>query len=134
MDSPSPVSKTPLRATIRKIELPWFILAALLLSTLVTAYQNSRQLRADTQARFQEITQDEQRAILRKLGDFEDLMHGAAALVVALPNLKQATWDTFFDSRMPKPDSYVGLVALQYVPVKPVASTVRTKQRRAVAR
>ena len=123
MDSPSPVSTTPLRATIRKIELPWFILAALLLSTLVTAYQNARQLRVDAQARFQEITQDEQRAILRKLGDFEDLMHGAVALVVALPNLKQATWDTFFDSRMPKPYDYIGLVALQYVPVKPVAST-----------
>ena len=120
MDRSRPITVTSLKATLRKIELPWFILAALLLSTLVTAYQNARQLRTDAGIRFQEIAQGEQRAVLRQLRDFEDLMHGAAALVVALPNLKQSTWDAFFDVRMPVPENYVGLVALQFVPASAV--------------
>ena len=120
MDRSRPITVTSLKATLRKIELPWFILAALLLSTLVTAYQNARQLRTDAWIRFQEIAQGERRAVLRQLRDFEDLMHGAAALVVALPNLKQSTWDAFFDVRMPVPENYVGLVALQFVPASAV--------------
>ncbi len=127
MESASLNSSPSLKANKRKIELPWFILAALLLSTLVTAYQNARQVRTDAEIRFQEIVQDERRAILRQLRNFEDLMHGASALMVALPNLKQASWDTFFDARMPEPENYAGLIALQYVPPSP-ASTATAGQ------
>ena len=59
---------------IRKIELPWLILAALLLSTLLAAFQSSRQLRADTDARFAEIARGEQRTFIRHLHDVEKLM------------------------------------------------------------
>ena len=119
MESTGPTSATSLKTTLRKIELPWFILAALLVSTLVTAYQNARQLRADAEIRFQEIVQGEQRAILRQLRDFENVMQGAAAFMVAVPNLKQSNWDAFFDARMPVPDNDAGLVALQYLSASP---------------
>ncbi|MEO8101562.1 MAG: ATP-binding protein [Betaproteobacteria bacterium] len=122
MDSAPLNNPNTLKAALRKIELPWFILAALLLSTLVTAYQNARQLHADAETRFQEIVQSDQRAIVRQLRDFEDLMHGAAALLVALPNLKQSSWDAFFDARLPAPENYAGLVALQYAPHSPATS------------
>jgi len=127
MDSTSPNPESSLKTTLRKIELPWFILAALLLSTLFTAYQNARQLRADAETRFQEIVQGEQGAILRQLRAFENLMHGTAALTVALPDLKQSTWDTFFDVRMQVPENYIGLVALQYVPASPFSSKAATE-------
>jgi len=109
-------SPTSLKATLRKIELPWFILAALLISTLVTAYQNSRQLRADAEARFTEIGQAESRAISRQLHDFEDLMHGISAMAHALPTLDAMSWNAFFDVRMPAPEDYEGLIAIQFVP------------------
>lgn len=111
-----PKAASSLKTTLRKIELPWFVLAALLISTLFTAYQNAQQVRADAQTRFQELAQGEQAAIVRHLRDFEDLMHGTSALMVALPNLGQSAWDAFFDTWMPVPENYAGLVALQYVP------------------
>jgi PAS domain S-box-containing protein len=128
MDSTASDSPASIRATLRKIELPWFILAALLISTLVTAYQNSRQLRADANARFVEIGQSESRAISRQLHDFEDLMYGIAALSHALPRMDSMSWNAFFDVRMPSPEDYEGLVAIQFLPAfgdKPVPTLTR---------
>ena len=116
MESPAPATSSTFTASLRKIELPWFILAALLVSTFFAAYQNSRQLQADANARFAEISQVESRAIARQIHDFEDLLHGTAALAQALPNLDSAAWNTFFDARMPVPEDYDGLVAIQLAP------------------
>ncbi len=116
-------------ANLRKIELPWLILAALLVSTLVTAYQNSRQLRADATARFNEISQSESRAIARQLHDFEDLMYGISALSHALPNLDAMAWNAFFDIRMPAPEDYEGLVAVQFIPTAPAPPLTRLLKR-----
>ncbi|MEP7155001.1 MAG: ATP-binding protein [Betaproteobacteria bacterium] len=121
MDSPATEPPEP-ASRLRKIELPWIILGALLLSTLVAAYQNARQLRAEATDRFNELVQGEQRAISREFRDFEDLMHGASALLVAVPMLTQSTWDAFFDARMPVPENYTGLIALQYVPSTPLTA------------
>jgi PAS domain S-box-containing protein len=118
--SASTSSPTSFRDGLKKIELPWFILAALLVSTLVTAYQNSRQLRVDATARFNDIGQSESRAISRQVHDFEDLMYGISALAHALPTLDSTAWGAFFDVRMPAPEDYEGLVAVQYVPVLPM--------------
>ena len=116
MESPTPAISSTFTASLRKIELPWFILAALLVSTFFAAYQNSRLLQADANARFAEISQVESRAIARQIHDFEDLLHGTAALAQALPNLDSAAWNTFFDARMPVPEDYDGLVAIQLAP------------------
>ena len=45
-------SPTGAPARIRKIELPWLILAALLLSTLLAAFQSSRQFQTANELRF----------------------------------------------------------------------------------
>ena len=100
---------------IRKIELPWLILAALLLSTLLAAFQSSRQLRADTDARFAEIAQGEQRTFIRHLHDVEKLMTSAKAFEIALPNQSQTAWDTFLGANMRDGSTHAGLVALQIV-------------------
>ena len=101
---------------IRKIELPWLILAALLLSTLLAAFQSSRQLRADTDARFEEIAQGEKRTFIRHLHDVEKLMTSAKAFEKALPNQSQSAWDTFLGANMRDGSTHAGLVALQVVP------------------
>ena len=100
----------------RKIELPWLILAALLLSTLLAAFQSSRQLRADADARFEEISQREKRSLLRQLRDVENLLQGAKAFATTLPNLSQATWSTYVGTRMRDSAMYPGVIAIQLIP------------------
>ncbi len=100
-------------ATLRKIELPWFILVALLISTLVTAFQNARQIRIDADARFEEMANAEKRAILRHFRDIEDLMQGTLAFMAALPATQQSDWDTYFDARMRSTERFTGLVGMQ---------------------
>ena len=116
MDSPKPESAAPYRRPWPKIELPWLILGALLLSTLVAAYQNARQLRADAVVRFNEIAAGEARLVTRQMRDIENLMQGTAAHLAAVPKIDRPTWDAYFDARMPAPGQYDGLVALQYLP------------------
>ena len=105
---------------LRKIELPWLILAALLLSTLFAAFQSSRQLRADADTRFAEIAQSEKRALLRQLNDVENLLHSASAFAAVLPATassaaSQGAWDTFVTISIRDGRTYPGLVALQLI-------------------
>ena len=79
----------------RKIELPWLILAALLLSTLLAAFQSSRQLHATNEMRFDQIAQAEKRALIRQFQDVERLLRDALAFEAALPNPSQPAWDTY---------------------------------------
>ena len=113
MNLAKPNAFASILATLRKIELPWFILVALLISTLVTAFQNARQIRADADARFEEMANAEKRAILRQFRDIEDLMQGTLAFMAALPVTRQSDWDTYFDARMRPTERYTGLVAMQ---------------------
>ena len=86
----------------RKIELPWLILAALLLSTLLAAFQSSRQLQAANVVRFDEIAQTEKRALVRQFQDVERLLRDAFAFesgraVMELP----VGWGAFLARRPP---------------------------------
>ena len=123
MDQANPNVFRTILAVVRKIELPWFILAALLMSTLVTAFQNAHQIRTDAETRFQDIAQSEKRAILRQLRDIEDLMQGTLALMATMHGAQQLDWDTYFSARIPGPDKFGGLVALQYAPLTTSAKT-----------
>ena len=108
---------TASRATSRigKIELPWLILAALLISTLLAAFQSSRQLRADADMRFAEIAQAEKRTLIRQLRDIESLLHGAKALQKAQPDLRQSAWDTYLATSMRDGTTHPGVVSVQFV-------------------
>ena len=117
MEKPS-THDTASRATSRigKIELPWLILAALLISTLLAAFQSSRQLRADADMRFAEIAQGEKRTLIRQLRDVDNILQGARAFHKALPNLSQSAWDTYLATRLRDVTSNAGLVAIDFVP------------------
>lgn len=99
----------------RKIELPWLILAALLLSTLLAAFQSSRQLRADADARFAEIALGEQRGLLRQLRDVESLLMGAKAFSLALADTRPLNWDSYAQAIVPAAATHPGVVAIQFV-------------------
>ena len=100
---------------IRKIELPWLILAALLLSTLLAAFQSSLQLRADADARFAEIALGEKRGLIRQLRDVESLLVGAKAFATATAVPNAAAWDKYAAINLVGGDAHPGVVAVQYV-------------------
>ncbi len=117
MDSPDTSPAAPAKGSpLRKIELPWIILGALLLSTLVAAYQNTKQLRAESLARFNEIAAGEARLLTRQFREYENVLQGGVALLTAVPNLDQEGWDRYLAARFAKPEQYAGMVAMQYVP------------------
>ena len=123
--TPDSVNNSSLRS--RKIELPWLILAALLLSTLLAAFQSSRQLRVDTDTRFAEIAQGEKRALIRQLRDVEKLLYSAKAFERAVPTLGQAAWDTYLRGSRPDEDGHPGVIAVQFVPdadLSPVSAPI----------
>ncbi|MCY7388875.1 MAG: PAS domain S-box protein, partial [Burkholderiales bacterium] len=101
---------------IGKIELPWLILAALLISTLLAAFQSSRQLRADADMRFAEIAQVEKRTLIRQLHDIDNILQGARAFHKALPNLTQSAWDTYLATWLQDGTTNSGLIAIDFVP------------------
>ncbi|MCY7386550.1 MAG: PAS domain S-box protein [Burkholderiales bacterium] len=100
---------------IRKIELPWLILVALLLSTLLAAFQSSRQLRADTETRFTEIAQVEKRSLVRRLSDVENLLYSARAFEKVQPNPSQSAWNTYVSADLREGAPYPGVIAIQLV-------------------
>ncbi len=119
MERPQTLTQDPLSSVstlVKKIELPWLILAALLIATLLAAFQSARQLRLDSDARFAEIAQGEKRVLLRQLRDVEGLLYGAKAFATALPSLSQSTWDTYVGTRMQDGGTHAGLVAIQVIP------------------
>ena len=109
-------SASGLSTLVKKIELPWLILAALLIATLLAAFQSARQLRLDNEARFAEIAQGEKRILLRQLRDVENLLYGAKAFATALPGLSQSAWDTYVGTRMQDGGPHAGLVTIQVIP------------------
>ena len=103
-------------ALIGKIELPWLVLAALLLSTLLAAFQSSRQVREDTDARFAEIALGEARNLTHQLRDVESHLHSSRAFATAMPALGQATWDTYAAASLAGSHLRPVVVALALVP------------------
>ena len=101
---------------LRQIELPWLILAAMLLATLLAAFQSSRQLRVDADARFAEIVQAEKRALDRQLRRIESGLTSARAFIAAMPTVDQATWETYVNASFGDRDAYSGLVGVQFIP------------------
>ena len=120
-------SVTSAATLVRKIELPWLILAALLISTLLAAFQSSRQLRADADARFAEIALSEKRSLIRQLRDVESLLLGAKAFATALPGLSQTAWDKYTVGRVRDGGMQPRIVALQLVPDADSPSVFTTK-------
>ena len=95
MDQPLTHDSSGASTRSRKIELPWLILAALLLSTLLAAFQSSRQLQATNVVRFDEIAQTEKRALVRQFQDIERLLRDALAFEAALSKPSQTAWDNY---------------------------------------
>ena len=113
-DSHDAITRDPQPAF--KLDLPWLILAALLLSTLLAAFQSSRQIRADAQLRFTEIAQVEKRVLASHLNEILQVLHGASAVATAVPTLNQATWERYVAARLRERGTRPPIVALLLIP------------------
>lgn len=85
----------------RKIELPWLILAALLISTLFAGYQSWRLQESDASARFREIAEDHAEDVRRALVDIDSHLKSIAAFAATAPALNDATWREFSHAQHP---------------------------------
>jgi PAS domain S-box-containing protein len=110
---PSSDPATPIHPRF-KLEAPWLILAALMLATFVSAYQNYRQSRVAAETRFGEIAYATKLALADDIHRTEDLLRSASALVSAVPEIDQHRWDSFFNARADNYSEYYGLIAVQY--------------------
>ena len=116
----------------KKFELPWLILVALLLSTLLYAWQTSQRQDAERIKRFNEIVEGETRGVARQFRVIEDLLRSVSAMTSAVPDITQATWETYFDARISAQDDVGGLIALQFIstagnPKSAMTSTTLTR-------
>ncbi len=97
----------------RKFELPWLIVAALLVSTVVTAYQSWQQAQVDARKRFAELAATESQALSRQMRAIEDLLAGIRAFTTAVPELSRPAWETYLKVRGPKTEDRAGLAGLR---------------------
>jgi len=108
-----------------RIEAPWLILAALLAATALSAYQSQRQFKIASEQRFAEIASGGRQELFNVLRDNEGILRSAAALVAAVPNVREQHWEDFFDTRMENTGESPALIAMQYIAAgqgKPAAS------------
>ena len=114
MESPQSPAEQQTPPKPRKFELPWLIVAALLLSTIVTAYQSWKQAEVDAQNRFEALAQAEAQALARQYRAVEDLLSGFRALMTAAPEIGRGGWDTYVKVRTPRSAERAGLAGLRW--------------------
>ena len=106
----------PLRRNARfKIEAPWLIMLALLMATLVSAYQSSQRTSAASEARFADIARLSHEAFTGELRDTESLLRSASVMLTAIPELPARHWAYFFAAHRESTQDYRGLSRIEYL-------------------
>jgi PAS domain S-box-containing protein len=114
MENPQTPTDQQTAGKTRKFELPWLIVAALLVSTIATAYQSWQQAQVDARNRFAELAAAESRGLSRQIRAVEDLLGGIRAFTTAAPDLSRTAWETYIQVRAPKTEERAGLAGLRW--------------------
>lgn len=107
-----------------RFELPWLVLAALLLGTLVAAYKSDQRADAAAARRFQEITRAAELSLQHDIQANRDMLESAAAFVSVLPNatIDARTWTNFFKRLSANGENNHSLMRVDYVPHSAMAT------------
>ncbi len=101
-----------------RVELPWLVLLALLIGTLVAAYKSDQ--RADTAAteRFQEIARTAEMSVQHDLQTTKDMLQSTAAFIAVLPGATVGAreWTNFLQQHNANRNGNHGLIRVDYVP------------------
>lgn len=102
-----------------KLEAPWIILIALLLSTFIASYQSYQRAKVEAQMRYAESARAAQLNFVVALQRSVDLMESATALVAAVPKIEWSQLNGFFNAQTDASHQYYGLVRTVYKSVDP---------------
>ncbi len=116
--NPNPLPSRSPRSRL-KLEAPWIILIALLLSTLVASYQSYQRAKVEAQSRYTESARAAQLNFVAALQSSVDLVEGATALVTAVPKIESSQLNVFFNAHSDANHEYQGLVRTIYSSVDP---------------
>ncbi|MBL8512572.1 MAG: PAS domain S-box protein, partial [Betaproteobacteria bacterium] len=131
MDTPHPVPdpksaalskeapKDPAAARAGKIELPWLVLGALLVSTLFGGWQAARQQAAEADQRFAELAADTHTSLERRIESIRLAVSSVAAFGGAQPRTDSAAWQQFIGNLGLNSERLTGLVAVRQPTANP---------------
>jgi PAS domain S-box-containing protein len=127
-DAPAAATSVTVSARAR-FELPWLVLLALLIGTLVAAYKSDQRADAAASRRFQEITRAAESSLRSDIQANRNTLESAAAFVAVLSNtaIDQRAWANFFKRSTANADHAHGLLRMDYVPSTASASSGATR-------
>jgi PAS domain S-box-containing protein len=96
-----------------KIELPWLVLAALLISTVIGGWQAARQQAAEAEQRFAEMAAEEREGLAQRLEAIRMAAASVAAFSASQSKADAAAWRQFVERLRIEPAAFPGLVALR---------------------
>ncbi|MEI6737966.1 MAG: PAS domain-containing protein, partial [Pseudomonadota bacterium] len=97
-----------------RVEAPWIILVALLLATILAAYQSNERSKKDAQARFEDMANHAGKEVFDEIRHIEDAIALAGAVISSSPRIDNVRWNNYLDARKNKAAPVVGLVRLEY--------------------
>jgi PAS domain S-box-containing protein len=100
-----------------RFELPWLVLLALLIGTVVAAYKSEQRADAAASKRFQEISRAAQVSLQHELQTTKDLLESTAAFVSALPNASMDArgWSNLFKGHAANGNDRSSLIRIDYL-------------------
>jgi PAS domain S-box-containing protein len=107
-----------------RIEMPLWILAALLIATFVGGFQSQRRAESAAEQRFQALAQTAKASLNREIRHTRGQLESVAALVTAAPELDAVVWRNLFDTRAANQADLQGLARVDYL--SDVAPAVQT--------
>jgi len=97
-----------------RIEAPWLVLGALLLSTCVASLQSYRQVNKEAQSRFETLAETAKKELSTQFRQIDDALSTAGAVVAASPQIDNARWNKYLDSRDKRATPVTGLARIEY--------------------
>ena len=97
-----------------RIEAPWLVLAALLLSTFVASLQSYRQVNKEAESRFESLAESAKSELATQFRQIDDALSTAGAVVAASPQIDNDRWNRYLDARDKRSLPVTGLARIEY--------------------
>ncbi|MCA2997665.1 MAG: response regulator [Rhodocyclaceae bacterium] len=99
---------------IPRVEAPWLVLGALLLSTIVASVQSYRQVGQESQDRFSALAARAKSEIATQFRQTDDALATAGAIIAASPQIDNARWNKYLDAHEKRSSTIPGLARMEY--------------------
>lgn len=109
--------------TIPRVEAPWLVLGALLLSTVVASVQSYRQVSQESQIRFDALAERAKSEIATQFRQTDDALATAGAIIAASPQIDNVRWNKYLDAREKRASTIPGLARIEYRSARSTRST-----------